>query len=125
MVNINNTSGQIITVPINTHLNNNISGTGEFQINGVSITPTSNTYSGNTVLTTLNSFVRVSATATITLPTAVGFTGKCFHIKNVGTGIVTIDTTSSQTIDGELTMIIDNQYDSIFIVSNSTNWDII
>jgi len=64
-------------------------------------------------------------TFTVTLPTAVGFT-KQYIIKNSGTGVITLATTSSQTIDGNasatLTLI---QYDSITLRSNGSNWIII
>ena len=60
----------------------------------------------------------------ITLPTAVGNTN-LYTIKNIGTGIVTIGTTSSQTIDGSLTAPINIQYLSLTLVSNGTDWNII
>jgi hypothetical protein len=64
---------------------------------------------------------------TITLPTAVGIDGQVFVIKKIdATGnSVTIATTSSQTIDGNLTAIINSRYLSITVQSNGTNWDII
>ena len=64
-----------------------------------------------------------NGTFTITLPTAVGFTGE-YIIKNTGTGTITVDTTSSQTIDGDLTMTIVEE-DSMVVRSNGTNWLII
>lgn len=66
----------------------------------------------------------VSGTTTITLPTAVGNTNT-YTIKRVGTNNVTINTTSSQTIDGSLTAVITNQYTSLTLVSDGTNWAII
>jgi hypothetical protein len=39
-----------------------------------------------------------SGTFTLTLPTAIGITGKTFNIINSGTGVITIATTSSQTL---------------------------
>lgn len=41
-----------------------------------------------------------SGTFTVTLPTAVGITGKVFNIKNSGAGTITVATTSAQTVDG-------------------------
>ena len=64
-----------------------------------------------------------SGTFTITLPTAVGFTGE-YIIKNSSNGIITLNTTSSQTIDS-LAFVIVNQYDSIVVRSNSTDWIIV
>jgi hypothetical protein len=67
----------------------------------------------------------VSGTTTITLPTAVGNTNR-YTIKRSGTGVVSIATTSSQTIDGSASPInINVQYVSIDIISNGTDWEII
>jgi hypothetical protein len=60
-------------------------------------------------------------TITVTLPTAVGFSGKNYVLKNRGTGVVTVGTTSSQTIDGSSSKILNNN-DSIEIVSDGSNW---
>ena len=81
--------------------------------------------SANYTLTSSDSILEATAnTFTFALPTAVGISGKQYVIKNSGTGVVTIDGYGSQTIDGEITQTI-NQYDSITIVSNNTNWIII
>jgi len=67
----------------------------------------------------------VTGTTTITLPTAVGNTNR-YTIKRSGTGVVSIATTSSQTIDGSSSPITINvQYVSIDLISNGTNWEII
>jgi hypothetical protein len=60
-------------------------------------------------------------TITVTLPTALGFSGKNYVLKNRGTGVVTVGTTSSQTIDGSSSKILNNN-DSIEIVSDGSNW---
>jgi hypothetical protein len=65
-----------------------------------------------------------SGTINITLPTAVG-NQNLYTIKNVGTGVITVDTTSSQTIDGSLTAPIRVQYLSLTIISDGANWNII
>jgi hypothetical protein len=67
----------------------------------------------------------VSGTTTITLPTAVGNTNR-YTIKRSGTGVVSIATTSSQTIDGSSSPInINVRYVSIDLISNGANWEII
>ena len=67
----------------------------------------------------------VSGTTTVTLPTAVGNTNR-YTIKRSGTGVVSIATTSSQTIDDSASPItITRQYVSIDLISNGTNWEII
>jgi len=65
-----------------------------------------------------------SGTFNVTLPTAVGSAGKIYVIKNSDTGVITVDTTSSETIDGVLTKTL-NQYDSVIFESNGTNWVIV
>lgn len=61
-------------------------------------------------------------TFTVTLPTAVGYAGQVYEIKNSGTGVITVNTTSSQTIDGSLTEVIANQYGILKVMSNGANW---
>ena len=67
----------------------------------------------------------VSGTTTITLPTAVGNTNR-YTIKRSGTGVVSIATTSGQTIDDSASPItINTQYVSLDLISDGTNWEII
>jgi Chaperone of endosialidase len=72
-------------------------------------------------------FTGTSAT-TITLPTAVGCTGRMYVIKNASTTgptpLVTIATTSSQTIDGAATSLLDEAYETLVVISNGSNWHI-
>lgn len=66
-----------------------------------------------------------SGTFGVTLPTAVGFAGKIYNIKNSGTGLIAILTTSSQTLDAgnsKLGSPLLNQYDEIQVMSNGANW---
>ncbi len=65
-----------------------------------------------------------TGTFTVTLPTAVGVTGKVYNIKNSGTGVITVATTSAQTIDGNSTELL-IQYNCMTVQSNGTNWIII
>ena len=60
-------------------------------------------------------------TVTVTLPTAVGVNGQNYVIKNRGMGVVTVATTSSQTIDGANTKSLNNN-DSIEVISDGSNW---
>jgi hypothetical protein len=62
----------------------------------------------------------------VTLPTAVGVT-KPLTIKRMNSGAnnVTVATTSSQTIDGATTYVLDQQYQSITVVSTNANWIIV
>jgi len=66
----------------------------------------------------------ISGTTTLTLPTAVGNTNR-YTLKNVGTNTVTINTTSSQTIDGSTSITMAVQYTALDVISDGTNWNII
>jgi hypothetical protein len=68
-----------------------------------------------------------SSAFTITLPSAVGVSGQTYTIKriNSGSNIVTVGTTSSQTIDGSTTFNLVSQYKYVRIVSDGTNWMIV
>ncbi len=62
---------------------------------------------------------------TINLPTAVSKGGVKVHIKRLGSAVVLIDANSSETIDGNLTFSLTEQYSSILLVSDNSNWMII
>jgi hypothetical protein len=68
-----------------------------------------------------------SAAFSITLPTAVGITGKTYTVKKIDSSAnaVTVATTSSQTIDGTTTKPLARQYDAIAVQSDGSNWMII
>jgi hypothetical protein len=80
-------------------------------------------------LTTADEFVLASASGasfTLTLPTAVGNT--ClFTIKKVDSSanVVTVATTSGQTIDGGLNAQLKVQYASLSVISDGSNWLIV
>lgn len=65
-----------------------------------------------------------SNTITITLPTAVGNSNR-YTIKNVGAGVITIATTSGQTIDGAANAEIHFTNNSVDLISTGSNWKII
>jgi hypothetical protein len=64
---------------------------------------------------------------TITLPTAVGATGKTYVVKKIDSSAntVTMATTSSQTIDGTLTRVFSNQYTGAQVQTDGSNWYIL
>ncbi len=70
-----------------------------------------------------------STAFTLTLPTAVGRTGKEFVLKDwkgqSATRNLTIATTSSQTIDGAASKTISTNYNSIKVISDGANWAVI
>ncbi len=66
-----------------------------------------------------------STAITITLPTAVGITGRVYTIKreDTSTATVTIATTSSQTIDwAATTLLLTNRKEAVTIFSDGSNW---
>lgn len=63
-------------------------------------------------------------TITLTLPTAV-LNESVITIKNTGTGTITVNTTSSQTIDGSTSITLPVRYTSLSFVSDGSNWNII
>jgi hypothetical protein len=68
-----------------------------------------------------------SSNITVTLPTAVGGSTQQLFVKKVdlGAGMVTINTVSSQTIDGYTVYDLINPYQYVTILSDGTNWQII
>jgi len=73
-------------------------------------------------ITTGDSVILANGAITITLPTAVGITGKQFTIKNItAASTVTIATTSSQTIDDIAPGVIVS-HTSLTVVSDGANW---
>lgn len=67
-----------------------------------------------------------SGTANATLLTAVGRAGKIFQLNNSGTGIITVLTTSSQTINGDASGTITlSQWEQLTFQSNGANWILI
>jgi hypothetical protein len=69
-----------------------------------------------------------TAASAVTLPDASACTGRIYFIKNGSTTlpvpVLTINTTSSQTIDGISTLLLNQTYSSVIVVSNGTNWNV-
>lgn len=86
-------------------------------------------YRAITALRTLDAtdnVIEVTAnTFTVTLPTAVGITGRIYTITNSGSGVVTLATTSSQTFVNVTltpTTLTLNQFNTVSVISNGANW---
>jgi len=70
--------------------------------------------------------IDVTATGqTITLPTAVGISGKVYTIKLTASGSCTVATTSSQNIDGSTTYSLASQYKYVTVQSTGSAWVVI
>ena len=73
------------------------------------------TISDYTINCTANTF-------TVTLPTAVGITGRIYIVKNSGVGVITVDGDGSETIDGAATVVLGTQYESLTVMSTGASW---
>ena len=84
------------------------------------------TFTGNTTAGSSDNMLVFTGTsaATLTLPTAVGITGRIYWIKNASSNssTLTIATTSSQSIDGLSSWTLAQAYKALRLVSNGTNW---
>ena len=65
-----------------------------------------------------------TGTFTVTLPTAVGITGRRYIVKNANNGVITLDGSGVQTIDGVTDHAL-NEKDSLTVISDGSNWAII
>ena len=73
-------------------------------------------------LATTDQYVEITAnTFTLDLPTAVGLTGHRYTLFNSGSGIVTVDAATTETIDGSLTYTL-LAGAKLEIVSNNVDW---
>ena len=67
-----------------------------------------------------------SAAITVSLPTSVGNTGKVFYIKNLhSTGIVTIDPTGVELVDGNLKGFVTTKNENVTLCSDNVGWKIL
>ncbi len=73
------------------------------------------------IATTDNTIECTTGTFTVTLPTAVSVAGRFYTVKNSGAGVVTVATTSSQTIDGAATLSV-IATKCYTVMSNGANW---
>jgi hypothetical protein len=64
---------------------------------------------------------------TVTLPSASANAGRVYQIKNIDAqgDDITIDGNGSETIDGDTTYVLSAYKNSITIVSDGTNWNVI
>jgi hypothetical protein len=79
-----------------------------------------------TLLTT-DATVITTGTITITLPTAVGASGKLYTMKKSDSAAttLTVNCTGAETIDGAASLTITTQYTALTVVSNNAVWYIV
>jgi hypothetical protein len=61
----------------------------------------------------------------VTLPTAVGNTAQITIKKIAAANQLTVDAAGAETIDGGLTAVLNNNNESITLISDGANWRII
>jgi trimeric autotransporter adhesin len=66
----------------------------------------------------------VTGTTTLTLPAASG-NSNLYTVKNTGTNTITINTTSSQTIDGSTSITLPVANSSVSLISDGSNWFVV
>ena len=68
-----------------------------------------------------------SGTITVTLPASANYSGIRYHIKKTdsSSNVITISPDGSETIDGQSSYVVNNQYESITLVCDGSNWFII
>ncbi|RXK60457.1 hypothetical protein ESA94_08285 [Lacibacter luteus] len=70
-----------------------------------------------------------TSAATLTLPDATGCAGRTYTIKNVSTTsplpVLTVSTTSSQTIDGGSSWLLNDTKEVLTVISDGSNWNVI
>jgi len=94
----------------------------------ISISYSTSTPTSSYVATSTDSVIMANCAAacTVTLPTAVGISGKVYFVKILGSGTVTIATSGGQTIDGSSTVTPSpNQYAEIEVISDGSNFEIL
>jgi len=114
-------------------LGSTTSSVGNLTVTNVTITGAAFAYvaktAGYTVTATDYTVAANASTGalSITLPTSVGITGKVYVIKKMDStaNVVTVATTSSQTIDGATTRALSLQYDAISVQADGANWIVI
>lgn len=77
---------------------------------------------GNILAT--DEYVRASGTITLTLPAATG-SGWAVAVKNVGSGVITVDGNGDETIDSSASVVLTAGTDNVFIDAVAGAWDTI
>ena len=93
---------------------------------GVALTTKTNADTPYTALDTDHTIIcdAVAGVITVVLPTAASSTNRIYIIKKVDASVnaITIDGDGAETIDGAATQTLSNQYDSITVQSDGTEW---
>ena len=97
-------------------------------VSGGAYTVTNQTTTYNATATSGTLIVKCDTSGgafTVNLPTAVGNTATIIIKKTAGSAAVTVDGNTTETIDGGLTATINKVYESITLISDNANWQIV
>jgi|GEM_PF-5451711 len=80
-------------------------------------------------VTATDAYLLIDATngdVVVTLPSAVGISGREYSVKKIddSANTITVDASSTETIDDSETLVITSQYEAITIVSDGEGWNI-
>lgn len=114
-----------LLIEASTGATNNIAAgfVGNVVISGATSTPIIQKSANYTFLDTDDAVEAISGTWNLTLPTAVGRAGQWKRFANNGSGVITLLTTSGETVNGFASgVIFFNPGDNAVFQSNGTNW---
>ena len=123
----NGTDGTVTSIEAGSGLTGGtIAGSGTIALDAnLSVSSLTTGYTAKTATYTVlpaDNIINCTAnTFTVTLPTAVGITGKRYTVKNVGAGTITVDGDGSETIDGAADVTL-AQWAKTTVVSDGANW---
>ncbi|MBO3463821.1 hypothetical protein G7B40_001355 [Aetokthonos hydrillicola Thurmond2011] len=120
-----NTGNVLINTTTDDNSGNALQVNGSAKVQG--FTTAINTRTSAYTLTSTDSTIRGDATSaafTLTLPSSATNTGRMYRIIKVDSSAnaITINTTSSQTINGASTITLSSQWSSATLISDGTNW---
>jgi hypothetical protein len=97
---------------------------GNLDTNNIITTSTTTTATSITPTFSIIYCNTASNSITVNLPAAASSVNKIFNIKRIsaGTNLVTISPNGSETIDGNLTVVLYAQWDAIRVHCDGTNW---
>jgi hypothetical protein len=76
-------------------------------------------------ITNADDIILATGTITLTLPSAIGITGKTITIKNTSTGQITVNCFSAQTIDSYTNLILGEINTALVVASTGSSWAIV
>lgn len=125
----NTPAGNIISIDVQAAINE-LDQEKSSEINFQNLLSKVNRFSSITFISTNSSLddtqyiILASNTISINLPSAINKSGIQYLIKNIGTGQITINPISPETIDGNNSFLMVSPNSAIFLISSNINWQI-